>query len=88
MCLRELDDVDGLAQLAPFSPLRSHSATTLSCRPPPWRATLRICAQFRRAAIVKPGNLALALIEAGLIDEFDTLRADGAFALRAADSRY
>jgi hypothetical protein len=77
MCLRDIGDEEGLAKIR---------GTLAALSPPGTNLVLQTAAVVRDQAylrsvkpegIVKPRNLALALVEAGLVSEFDALQRTG-----------
>jgi hypothetical protein len=79
MCLRELDDHSGLAGILSVLSAVRPSGNNLALQTAAVAGGVAYLRAVKPLGIVKPGNLALALMEAGLIDEFDSLRAAGAF---------
>jgi hypothetical protein len=79
MCLREVGDEQGLAKiretLAALSPL----GTNLALQTAAIARDQTYLRSVKPGGIVKPRNLALALVEAGLVGEFDALRRDRVF---------
>ena len=80
MCLRELDDVDGLARIRAVLAASRPLGTNLVLQTAAVAGDVAYLRAVQAGDIVKPGNLALALMEADLSAEFDALRAAGAFA--------
>ena len=80
MCLRELDDVDGLAQIRAVLAASRPKGNNLPLQTAAVVGDVTYLRAVQPGGIVKPGNLALALMEADLVAEFDALRTAGAFA--------
>ena len=79
MCLREVDDVNGLTRIRIVLAASKPKGINLDLQTAAVTGDVEYLRAVQAGGIIKPRNLALALIEAGLSAEFDTLRAGGAF---------
>ena len=77
MCLREVGDEEGLAKVRGTLAALSPSGTNLVLQTAAVARDQAYLRSVKPEGIVKPRNLALALVEAGLVDEFDELRRTG-----------
>jgi hypothetical protein len=80
MCLRELNDVNGLAKIRSVLAASQPRGNNLVLQTAAVAGDVAYLRTVQARDIVKPGNLALALVEAGLFVQFDALRTAGAFA--------
>jgi hypothetical protein len=79
MCLRVSGDVEGLGRIRDALAATGPLGTNLVLQTAAVAGDLSFLRSVTPGGIVKPRNLALALVEAGLNEEFDTLRAAGSF---------
>jgi hypothetical protein len=77
MCLRDVGDEEGLAKIRETLTAISPWGTNLVLQTAAVARDQFYLRSVKPEGIVKPRNLALALVEAGLFDEFDALRRTG-----------